>query len=443
MPTSSIELLKKSVQNMTQNNIVRLLVDIILRDLTNIRDFSEKETYYNGDIVYKFDIVENKHNLYKCKNDRVIGEFNINDWDIYEVSGSNINTVILQSEFTSESDGITKCEINHDAFNPDLDFLIVFHSVRGLLKPSLYTINDDKRTITLSFGLYKGESLFYLILKNIENNEGNQRLTDFLEEMQVKIDSFKEFVESSQHVFLENYTYITQENTTNVPIGIPEYNSDLDILVVNYKNNPLDENINWKLNTNKISIDLIDWEYPPEVGKYFKFTVIKRMRIDLNGLNNDARLLMNDSIYNEKLGTDVKIGSLAASKTIVKTDIISVTNEIKDELDSLKLADEQNYNDYLQFKSENDLSQYKGIVTVVDENDMPTTKQFKRKSDDTLAIEIIASNPDINGFYQTVIKKFYDADGTTVYKTITYTLTFRENGIINTSDYIIELTGGE
>ncbi len=87
--------------------------------------------------------------------------------------------------------------------------------------------------------------------------------------------------------------------------------------------------------------------------------------------------------------------------------------------------------------SENILSQYKKNVTVVDANNNPTTVEYLRKSDDTLANKRVASNADANGFYQTVIEEFYEADGTTVYKTITYTYTFLENGIIDTSDYVV------
>lgn len=85
-------------------------------------------------------------------------------------------------------------------------------------------------------------------------------------------------------------------------------------------------------------------------------------------------------------------------------------------------------------KAENALYQYKKDVTVVDANGNPTEVEYKRKSDNTLAIKRNASNPDTNGYYQTVVEQFYESDGTTVYKTATYTFTYLDNGIIDTSD---------
>lgn len=89
---------------------------------------------------------------------------------------------------------------------------------------------------------------------------------------------------------------------------------------------------------------------------------------------------------------------------------------------------------FVTFSAESDLAQYKKDVTVIDANGNPTEVTYKRKTDNTLAIKRNASNPDTNGYYQTLVERFYNTDGTTVHKTVTYTFTFLENGIIDTSD---------
>ena len=90
--------------------------------------------------------------------------------------------------------------------------------------------------------------------------------------------------------------------------------------------------------------------------------------------------------------------------------------------------------DTIQYQSEDNIAQYKKDVTVSDINGNPTEVQYTRKSDNTMVIKRNASNPDLNGFYQTVVEQFYNIDGVTVYKTVNYTFTFLENGIIDTSD---------
>jgi len=86
----------------------------------------------------------------------------------------------------------------------------------------------------------------------------------------------------------------------------------------------------------------------------------------------------------------------------------------------------------LKFEQENNFSRYDKDVISVDADNMPTEVHYKR-DDGTLAIKQTASNPDTNGYYQTIVETFYEEDGTTVYKTITYSLTYLSNGIIDTS----------
>jgi hypothetical protein len=84
------------------------------------------------------------------------------------------------------------------------------------------------------------------------------------------------------------------------------------------------------------------------------------------------------------------------------------------------------------FEQENNFSLYDKEVVTYDANLMPTEVNYKRK-DGTIAIQQLASNPDVNGYYQTIIEKYVANDGATIYKTITYTLSYLSNGIIETS----------
>jgi hypothetical protein len=81
-----------------------------------------------------------------------------------------------------------------------------------------------------------------------------------------------------------------------------------------------------------------------------------------------------------------------------------------------------------------DVSKFKCSVISADINERPTDVEYRRKTDNTLAIKRLASNPDTNGYYQTVVEKFYNAAGTSVVKTVTYTFAYYSNGIIKTSD---------
>jgi hypothetical protein len=84
------------------------------------------------------------------------------------------------------------------------------------------------------------------------------------------------------------------------------------------------------------------------------------------------------------------------------------------------------------FEKENDLLQYDRDVTTTDTNNDPTEIQYTRPADDSLFLKRTYSNPDANGWYQTITEEFYESDGTTIYKTYVYTLTYLSNGIVDT-----------
>ena len=103
------------------------------------------------------------------------------------------------------------------------------------------------------------------------------------------------------------------------------------------------------------------------------------------------------------------------------------------------ISDEREYSKTLymaSFDDENNLLKYVRNVTVVDSDSNPTTVEYRR-SDATLFLKRVYTGPDSNGFYQTVTEQFYLANGTTIYKTIIYTLTFFANGIVDTMSRVV------
>lgn len=93
---------------------------------------------------------------------------------------------------------------------------------------------------------------------------------------------------------------------------------------------------------------------------------------------------------------------------------------------------------YMQtFDDENNLLKYNRDVISVNANSIPTEVQYKRPADNTLFLKRVMSNTDSNGFYQTITETFYKSDGTTVYKTVTYTLTYFANGLVDTMTRVV------
>jgi hypothetical protein len=84
------------------------------------------------------------------------------------------------------------------------------------------------------------------------------------------------------------------------------------------------------------------------------------------------------------------------------------------------------------FEDENDLNKYSRNVVTQDAIGRATEIEYKR-SDATLAVDRNYSNLDGNNYYQTIVERFYEDDGTTVYRTDTYSLTYNSAGVVLTS----------
>lgn len=93
---------------------------------------------------------------------------------------------------------------------------------------------------------------------------------------------------------------------------------------------------------------------------------------------------------------------------------------------------------YMQtFDDENNLLKYNRDVTVVDAGGAVTEVQYKRPADSTLFLKRNYTNADANGRYQTVTELFYLANGSTVYKTVVYTLVYFSNGVVDTMTRVV------
>lgn len=83
------------------------------------------------------------------------------------------------------------------------------------------------------------------------------------------------------------------------------------------------------------------------------------------------------------------------------------------------------------------LDRMKFAVIVSDVDNNPTTVEYKRQ-DDKLYMRRVATNPDSNGFYQTITESYYREDGTTKLKDIVFTLAYNSTGLVTSSNGGVE-----
>lgn len=142
--------------------------------------------------------------------------------------------------------------------------------------------------------------------------------------------------------------------------------------------------------------------------------------------------------YTNKLGlkkpelTDyVNVNDLNENMDILDQEIANIT----DEETGVEAKLTQHLDDYANVKSKA-YEDYNFSVTSYDEKGKPTQTQYKRPNN-TLYLQVDASNADTNGNYQTVTEKYYDINGTTLLKTVTWTITFNADGVITARNWAV------
>jgi len=196
--------------------------------------------------------------------------------------------------------------------------------------------------------------------------------------------------------------------TSNIPIGIPEYNHLTDSLTVIKNTTVLTEGVteDYVINANGISIDNVDGLLDGTVTPIkFEFKVFKNYVLDLTF--SDGNMIQNDTIGDEKLKPDNKIGSIATLTTTDKSSVVNAINETSIKISGLL----ENYNTYSSNIDSN------GIFTIVD---------YKR-SDTTLHLNSTLSG-GTSPNYVTDTWTYYELDGTTVSSTLVWTLGYDSNG---------------
>ena len=107
---------------LSQDNVVRIIFDIVMRDVGSITDFDESIQYKKGDKVYVYDNVTDTHRILICNTDNPkIGILSNLEWDDYitsnSINPSDLEAIIVNDtvEFTAGADGITEIPIEHSA----------------------------------------------------------------------------------------------------------------------------------------------------------------------------------------------------------------------------------------------------------------------------------------------------------------------------------------
>jgi hypothetical protein len=193
-------------------------------------------------------------------------------------------------------------------------------------------------------------------------------------------------------------------DSSNIPIGIPEFNASQDVLMVFKNSTYVHQGVDWDINPDLISIDVLSGTWL--AGTEVNFVVLKNMQQSL--IYTDGTMLQDNSVSDAKLMPDNKVGSLATLNTTDKSSAVAAINEVNDkigDLSNLNTTDKSNV-----VNAVNEIKQEQAAhsadttihVTQVEKDTWNSMQKHKVTADDGSAINI--SGQDLNnikttGFY--------------------------------------------
>jgi hypothetical protein len=137
----------------------------------------------------------------------------------------------------------------------------------------------------------------------------------------------------------------------------------------------------------------------------------------------------------DKIDTEMKRIENKTNITVPVTKVNGKTGDVILSAGDIKTSENKTIEETLQSHTST-MGDYAYDVVTSDTDGKPTKATYKR-ADNTLYKEVTCSNKDSNGFYQTIVEKTYDINGTTLKQTKTYTLTYNADGIIQTKRWVI------
>ena len=232
-------------------------------------------------------------------------------WEVISASsGGGVTIPIFHREVITLA--TNNIDISATGYNQNKDTLLVFQNSVFISKDEEYTISGT--TITKTDGNWEIDDIIdFVVFKTVEENP------DLLYTGSIT----------------EKYTAVANE-VTNIPFTI-SYSSVTDKMKVYHKGVLLEEDVNYSLNINSTSIDLINWSV--DIGEEIVFEVWKKITNTDNLVSGSQ--LNNLSIEKVKLSQglqddidkiailDNEIGDLSLLTTEAKNNLVAAVNEIK------------------------------------------------------------------------------------------------------------------
>ena len=188
--------------------------------------------------------------------------------------GSGVGTIIQFKNKVIINNDTNTINIGIPEYNKLKDILLVFQNGMYIHQDADFTVNNSNQIIKSS-GNWEKDTIFeFIVIASVSGNSD---------------------------VFLTNaYTKIfvaTSNNTSVIPIGIPEYNKFTDVLEVYFKNLVLYEGDNYTIGTD--SINLVGTAL--EIGEKILFRVLKKVRTDVTAIDSNQIKIIDDVNGNKYL----------------------------------------------------------------------------------------------------------------------------------------------
>lgn len=151
----NIQYLQSNLSNITEDNLIKFLFDIVFQDIRNVTNYQQGTVYSKGDRVYLQE--NNKHQIFQCIVENSSSSFIKDEWiyvmEVYEGPIDTTNNLVVKEEvhiITSETVNSVNTKLD---FKPLQSSFALYCGKQRYAINHDFTVNGDKITFLKPFNI--------------------------------------------------------------------------------------------------------------------------------------------------------------------------------------------------------------------------------------------------------------------------------------------------
>ena len=150
-----IQYIKSNISNISQDNLIKFLYDIIMQNIQNVENYQSNKRYAKGDRVYLEE--NNKHQIFQCIVDHSSLSFRKDEWthimEVFEDDFDEVYTLKVHEEVHIIDANTTNSITTNLEFNEDKSSVAIFKGKNRYTSKYDFTVKNKVITFNEPFNI--------------------------------------------------------------------------------------------------------------------------------------------------------------------------------------------------------------------------------------------------------------------------------------------------